>query len=241
LGHGTRLRRHGGYLWTTLAIAIFFGALTGSSVLLVLLAATLQRPLLALRFAVELRLDAPRFAAELRFAAEFAAPPELRSFCSRSRSRSTALFIFSRSRRASRRSLATSLRRSLPPVRTLPRIAPSSFSVASSAVLMRAIARPFCSKRARAAAVTRARAAGFWAAALREDGALGVVVFRVLAFLIGGIDAPCLGTTGRSVAELLTIRGARREGGGDIRVVDRSGEVASTAKIRVPRSTQRPT
>jgi hypothetical protein len=52
-----------------------------------------------------------------------------------------------------------------------------------------------------------------------------VVVFRALAFLIGGIDAPCLGTTGRSVAELLTIRGARREGGGDIRVVDRSGEV----------------
>jgi hypothetical protein len=31
------LRRHGGYLWTTLAIAIFFGALTGSTVLLILL------------------------------------------------------------------------------------------------------------------------------------------------------------------------------------------------------------
>jgi len=28
------LRKHGGYLWTTLAIAIFFGALTGSTVLL---------------------------------------------------------------------------------------------------------------------------------------------------------------------------------------------------------------
>ena len=176
-------------------------------------AATLQRPLLAVRFAVELRLDAPRFAAELRFAAGFAGPPELRSFCSRSRSRSTALFIFSRSRRASRRSLATSLRRSLPPVRTLPRIAPSSFSVASSAVLMRAIARPFCSKRARAAALTRAPAAGFLAAAVRDDDALRVVVFRALAFLVGGIDAPCVGTTGRSVAELLTIRGARREDG----------------------------
>jgi hypothetical protein len=31
------LRRHGGYLWTTLAIAVFFGALTGSTVLLILL------------------------------------------------------------------------------------------------------------------------------------------------------------------------------------------------------------
>jgi hypothetical protein len=31
------LRRHGGYLWTTLAIAIFFGALTGSATLLILL------------------------------------------------------------------------------------------------------------------------------------------------------------------------------------------------------------
>ncbi len=193
-------------------------------------AATLQRPLLAVRFAVELRLDAPRFAAELRFAAEFAAPPELRSFCSRSRSRSTALFIFSRSRRASRRSFATSLRRSLPPVRTLPRIAPSSFSVVSSAFLMRAIARPFCSKRARAAAVTRAPAAGFLAAALREDDALRVVVFRALALLVGGIDAPCLGSGGRSIAELLTIRGARREDGGDIRAVDRRGQ-AGTAKI----------
>ncbi len=176
-------------------------------------AATLQRPLFAVRFAVELRLDAPRFAAELRFAGELAAPPELRSFCSRSRSRSTALFIFSRSRRASRRSLATSLRRSLPPVRTLARIARSSFSAASSAVLVRAIARPFCSKRARAAAVIRVPAAGFLAAALREDDALRVVVFRALAFVIVGIDAPCLGTTGRSVAELLTIRRARRDGG----------------------------
>jgi hypothetical protein len=31
------LRRHGGHLSTTLAIAVFFGALTGSTVLLVLL------------------------------------------------------------------------------------------------------------------------------------------------------------------------------------------------------------
>jgi hypothetical protein len=31
------LRRHGGYLWTTLAIAVFFGALTGSATLLILL------------------------------------------------------------------------------------------------------------------------------------------------------------------------------------------------------------
>jgi hypothetical protein len=33
------LRHHGGYLWTTLAIAILFGAWTGSLVLLVLLVA----------------------------------------------------------------------------------------------------------------------------------------------------------------------------------------------------------
>ncbi len=33
------LRRHGGYLWTTLAIAIFFGALTASAALLLLLVA----------------------------------------------------------------------------------------------------------------------------------------------------------------------------------------------------------
>lgn len=72
----------------------------------------------------------------------------------------------------------------------LPRIAPSSFSVASSAVLIRAIARPFCSKRARAAAVTRGRAAGFLAVALRVDAALGAAVFRALALLTGGIDAP---------------------------------------------------
>src|SRR5271166_6251808 len=163
------------------------------------LAATLQPRLLAVRFAVELRLDAPRLAGELGFAARLALPGELRPFCSCSRSRRTALFIFSRSRRASRRSFATSLPRSLRPVRMLPRIAPSSFSVASSAVLMRAIARPFCSKRARAAALTRTPAAGFWAAALREDDALRVAVFRALAFFIGGIGAPCLGTTGRSV------------------------------------------
>jgi hypothetical protein len=31
------LRKHGGYLITTLAIAVFFGALTGSAVLMVLL------------------------------------------------------------------------------------------------------------------------------------------------------------------------------------------------------------
>jgi len=31
------LRRHGGYLWTTLAIAVFFGVLSGSVVLLILL------------------------------------------------------------------------------------------------------------------------------------------------------------------------------------------------------------
>lgn len=31
------LRAHGGYLWTTLAIAVFFGALTGSFALMVLL------------------------------------------------------------------------------------------------------------------------------------------------------------------------------------------------------------
>jgi len=31
------LRRHGGYLWTTIALALLFGALTGSVVLLVLL------------------------------------------------------------------------------------------------------------------------------------------------------------------------------------------------------------
>lgn len=31
------LRRHGGYLITTLAIAVFFGALTGSALLLILL------------------------------------------------------------------------------------------------------------------------------------------------------------------------------------------------------------
>src|SRR5664280_1904064 len=153
-------------------------------------AATFQPRLLFVRFAVVLRLDAPRLAPELGFAEGLAVPGELRSFCSCSRSRRTALFIFSTSRRASRRSLATSLRRSFLPVRMLPRIAPSSFSVASSAALMRAIARPFCSKRARAAAVTRARAAGFWAAALREDGALRAVVFRALAFLTGGIDAP---------------------------------------------------
>jgi hypothetical protein len=126
-------------------------------------AATLQPRLLAVRFAVELRLDAPRLAAELGFPAGRALPCELRSFCSCSRSRRTALFIFSRSRRASRRSLATSLRRSFLPVRMLPWIAPSSFSVTSSAFLMRAIARPFCSNRARAAAVTRGWAAGFLA------------------------------------------------------------------------------
>ena len=33
------LRQHGGSLWTTLAIAIFFGAWTGSGVLLVVLVA----------------------------------------------------------------------------------------------------------------------------------------------------------------------------------------------------------
>ena len=188
-------------------------------------AATLQRFLLAVRFAVELRLDAPRFAAELVSQPAWRRRLSVRSFCSRSRSRSTALFIFSRSRRASRSSLATSLRRSLPPVRTLPRIAPSSFSVASSAVLMRAIARPFCSKRARAAALTRAPAAGFWAAALREDDALRVAVFRALAFLIGGIDAPCLGNyrtlcCRASHNSRRASRGRRR-----CRVVDRSGEV----------------
>ena len=150
----------------------------------------LQPRLLAVRFVGELRLDAPRLAGELGFAAGLAVPGELRSFCSCSRSRRTALFIFSRSRRASRRSLATSLRRSFLPVRMLPRIAPSSFSVASSAVLIRAIARPFCSKRARAAAVTRGRAAGFLAVALRVDAALGAAVFRALALLTGGIDAP---------------------------------------------------
>jgi hypothetical protein len=32
----SRMRRHGGYLWTMLAIAILFGALTGSTVLLIL-------------------------------------------------------------------------------------------------------------------------------------------------------------------------------------------------------------
>jgi hypothetical protein len=31
------LRRHGGYLWTTIGLALLFGALTGSVVLLVLL------------------------------------------------------------------------------------------------------------------------------------------------------------------------------------------------------------
>jgi hypothetical protein len=31
------LRRHGGHLWTTLAIAIFFGLLSGSATLLMLL------------------------------------------------------------------------------------------------------------------------------------------------------------------------------------------------------------
>ncbi len=31
------LRRHGGSLWTTLAIAVFFGALTGSTTLLIAL------------------------------------------------------------------------------------------------------------------------------------------------------------------------------------------------------------
>ena len=154
------------------------------------LAGTLQPRLLAVPFAVEVRLVAPRLAAELSFAAGLAVPGELRSFCSLSRSRRTALFIFSRSRRASRRSLATSLRRSLLPVRMLPRIAPSSFSVTSSAVLMRAIARSFCSKRARAAAVTRERAAGLLAVALRVDAALGAAVFRALALFTGGIDAP---------------------------------------------------
>ncbi len=149
-----------------------------------------QPRLLSVRFAVELRLGARRLAAELGFAAGLAVPGELRSFCSCSRSRRTALFIFSRSRRASRKSLATSLRRSFLPVRMLPRIAPSSFSVASSAVLIRAIARPFCSKRARAAAVTRGRVAGFLAVALRVDTALGAAVFRALALLTGGIDAP---------------------------------------------------
>ena len=33
------LRQHGGYLWTTLGLAILFGALTGSFALLVLLVA----------------------------------------------------------------------------------------------------------------------------------------------------------------------------------------------------------
>ncbi len=174
---------------------------------------TLQPRLLAVRFAVELRLDAPRLAAELGFAAGLAVPGELRSFCSCSRSRRTALFIFSRSRRASRRSLAMSLRRSFLPVRMLPRIAPSSFSAASSAVLIRAIARPFCSKRARAAAVTRGRAAGFLAVALRVDAALGAAVFRALALLTGGIDAPLLGTAASFATEVLTVlaRKASRE------------------------------
>jgi hypothetical protein len=33
------LRQHGGYLWTTLAIAVFLGALTGSTALLLALIA----------------------------------------------------------------------------------------------------------------------------------------------------------------------------------------------------------
>ncbi len=61
------------------------------AVVRVALAATLQARLLAVRFAVELRLDAPRLAAELGFAAGLAVPGELRSFCSCSRSRRTAL------------------------------------------------------------------------------------------------------------------------------------------------------
>lgn len=33
------LRRHGGYLWTTLAVAIFFGVLSGSAIALLVLVA----------------------------------------------------------------------------------------------------------------------------------------------------------------------------------------------------------
>jgi hypothetical protein len=124
------------------------------------------------------------------------------SFRRRSRSPNTALFIFSTSRRASRSSLATSLRRSPPPVPRLPRIAAISFCVTSRACLIRRMAWLLRSWRARVAAAARPPGAaladtflpfdGFRAEVFRAE-VLRAEVLRAEVFRGAGIDAPCVG------------------------------------------------
>src|SRR5207237_8170266 len=74
----------------------------------------------------------------------------VRSFCSRSRSRRSVLLIFVRSRVASRRRLAMSLRRSSAPLPRLPPSAASSFCAASSDLVRREIGSFPAPARARA-------------------------------------------------------------------------------------------